>query len=397
MSGIARRWDERPAELEDPSTGVPAASLARVPIRNGERQCNRRKAGDLTFDPTTVNDDPEADLFASRRRSGSGDLAKTARTGSAAILGAQTLGGSRTQRDHAVALPPAAAANGTEAAQPEILLGNLDPRATLAQVKPATRRRNPLAGLTEETPQPPPAEPPPAEPPPAETTETTEAPAPAAPGVNGGSAGRRDKPAPEGQAAPSPASAPRTGWRSTFSRWRRKIALGSDEPPADGNRATADAAGTSRVPAPSRNADLYDYWTQLRRGRTLPAWSMIRMDEVARAWPTSFVVSFEPGTGGNGATAPLVKARRVTQDQSPGSQTDVLRLTDTVIEWILATARAAVKHGEPVQDRESFGMHDGQVVYAIVAVPFTGDRSGIEHILCHIKSLPRPGANRRAG
>lgn len=381
MSGIARRWDEGPSELEDPSIGVPAASLARVPIRHEERQCNRRKAGDLTFDPTTVNDDPEADLFASRRRSGSGTQAKTAKSGSAAVLGPQSLAGTRTQRERApAAAPPAAAASAIEDPTPEILLGNTDPRATLAHVKPATRRRNPLAVLTDDN-----------------AATSSGDPAPATPKVNGHSAAPQERREPEQQAAPPEASAPKTGWRSTFSRWRRKIALGSDEGPADQKNPSADAGEESRVPAPSRNTNLYDYWTQLRRGRNLPAWSMIRMDEVARAWPNSFVVSFEPKSGADGGTAPLVKARRVTPDKSGGTDADDIRLTDTVIEWILATARAAVKHGEPVQDRESFGMLDGQVVYAIVAVPFTGDHSGIEHILCHIKSLPRPGANRRGG
>lgn len=403
MAGIPRRWDEGPSEGEDPSIDVPAASLARVTIRSDQRRYGRRKTGDLTFDPTTVNDDPDADLFASRRRGGSGEAARGARNGSPAVLGAATIQGTRRAKEAAQQAPgPAvllggagAIAKGAGQAEQDREDGApasppADWRAALAQVKPAVRRRNPLIALADgqETPVP--------------QDEGKDA---HAPGMNGrahadcDAMSRPAEPAPETAAPPAPeAPAPpapevRSGWRSTFSRWRRKIAFAAETPePGSG---TELGKSQLEAPTPSRSSNLYDYWSQLRRGRKMPGWSEIRMDEVARVWPNSFVVSFEPKA--DSAAPPLVRARRVTQDNGVGSTAEDLRLTDTVIEWILATARAAVKHGEPVQDRESFVMHDGKTVYTIVAVPFTGEHAGTEHILCHIKPLARPGATRRAG
>ncbi|NBC31327.1 MAG: hypothetical protein GVY13_01495 [Alphaproteobacteria bacterium] len=418
MAGFPRRWDEGFADGEDASIDVPAASLARVPIRTDERRCSRRKSGDLTFDPTTVNDDPDADLFASRRRGGTGEPGKGARHGGPAVLGAHGGNGSRRVSEPgtgpagtgpggtgpAGAGPagpePAAAlggapakANGADSCEVGAIPLPTDRRAALAQVKPAVRRRNPLIALNGggDTPS--------------LQTENQGEGAAAAKGMNGHAHAGPDHAGPDhagpdhaGPPAPSPsepAAEGRSGWRSTFSRWRRKIAFAAESPEKGREGETPDDAA-ARAPVPSRNSNLYDYWTQLRRGRKMPAWSEIRVDEVASAWPNSFIVSFEPKAGAEDGAQPLVRARRVTQDQPAGPEVEELRLTDTVIEWILATARAAVKHGEPVQDRESFAMHDGKLVYTIVAVPFSGDRSGVEHILCHLKPLARPGANRRA-
>ena len=356
MTESAWHWDEGNLESEDPSIGVPAASLARVPIRHGERQCSRRKSGDLTFDPTTSESDPEADLFAQHRRDDSS---------------AGTAGAAGTQ-----AVPTRTAdASSPDQPDPEIIDANAllasGGRAALARAKPAVRRRNPLAHADQ----------------------------PAS------DAGRKSASNPaqmqSAAAKPAAAAAPvdtKSGWRSAFSRWRKKVALISDghaNGVGRGDNQSQDAGATSAL-QPSRNSNLYDYWTNLRRGRKMPTWSEIRVDEVARAWPNSFVVSFEPHAESQPGGTPVVRARRITPQGVDGHDPDALRLTDAVIEWILATARAAVKHGEPVQDRERFAMSDGMLFYGIVAVPFSGDRAGIEHILCHLKQLQGTASGNRS-
>lgn len=362
MTESAWHWEEGNLESEDPSIGVPAASLARIPIRNGERVCNRRKSGDLTFDPISAECGPDADLFARHGRPEHQMVPEE-------IV--------QPEPESSREPPGKSDAASGDIIDASALLGS-GGRAALTRAKPAVRRRSPLADLDR------------VDPPADRAAERDDAMRP----TQAGAAATRRSSHPVADRTEETKS----GWRSALSRWRKKVGIFGESSMngAEGRSSHSHQADDVRAPEPSRNSNLYDYWSQLRRGRKMPAWSEIRIDEVARAWPNSFIVSFERKSDDRSGASPVARARRITPEGPNGHDPDTLRLTDTVIEWILATAREAVKHGEPVQDRESFGMHDGLVCYGIVAVPFTGDHSGIEHILCHIKQLPASGASRRA-
>ena len=367
MASSAWRWDDGPPEAEDPAIGRSAASLTRVPIRSSERSCNRRKAGDLTFDPTKAHGDSAPDLFVKRQRADESlPKGEVEHTGHADAPAGPATGQT----------PDSVNGNAADPYDEDVrsLLGS-GGRAALTRAKPATRRRNPLSELN------------------------------GVQSANGIDPDAPDNRRPDASAAVIDINAApkatdteaKSGWRSAFSRWRKRVILGAAASAHGSDRTRAEETEPAVERRPSQNTNLYDYWTQLRRGRALPAWADIRMDEVANAWPNSFLVSFEPTTNGPNGASPVVRARRITPEGATGQDADAIPLTDTVIEWILATARAAVKHGEPVQDRESFRMHDASSYYGIVAVPFSGDGSGIEHILCHLKQLPNADAARRRG
>ena len=212
MASSAWRWDESPQEAEDPTIGRSAASLTRVPIRTGERPCNRRKAGDLTFDPTSVHSDSAPDLFAKPQRAGD--------DGAAGVVERTSPAGT-----HADSAPgqPHGSANGSVIDPYNEDAGSLlgsGGRAALTRAKPATRRRSPLFEPD---------------------------------GLNG--ADRGDKSAssnrqPEARSAvidlnAAPAtngSETKPGWRSAFSRWRKRVALSAAAPANGFGRTPVDEA-----------------------------------------------------------------------------------------------------------------------------------------------------------
>ena len=56
-----------------------------------------------------------------------------------------------------------------------------------------------------------------------------------------------------------------------------------------------------------------------------------------------------------------------------------------MLQWLVSLAGDAVRNQRPVEDTESFPSARRAIAYRAVALPLGATRSGIDHVLCHVR------------
>ena len=162
-------------------------------------------------------------------------------------------------------------------------------------------------------------------------------------------------------------------------------------PPAavdgQGNR-TGDAENRpadTRAIVQRTQAQLVEYWTRLRGGRSVPARSDLDTREIETNWPDSMLLRCRAGSS---ALQPEQTFGRMSAPEPSwppnAEETNGVQPSPLMLQWLLSLAQEAVRGGAPVWDDEAFPGKHKAIRYQGVALPFGEDQSKIDHVLCHV-------------
>ncbi len=132
---------------------------------------------------------------------------------------------------------------------------------------------------------------------------------------------------------------------------------------------------------PHDNAELVNYWNEMRGAHRVPAFAMLDRERVASSWPDSLMVTYAE----NDAAMPQVK--RLSKP------TGDIEYSPMVTDWIISCARQVARVGEAMEDMQEFPLSGGVAGYHLLLLPFAAPQSKAMHVVCH---LSRPHQERAA-
>jgi hypothetical protein len=123
------------------------------------------------------------------------------------------------------------------------------------------------------------------------------------------------------------------------------------------------------------DADLVNYWNDLRGASRMPALAMLDRERIAGSWPDSLMVSYAE------ADAAMPKVARLSKP------TGKIEYTPMVTDWIISCARHVAHNGEAMEDVQEFPISGGIARYHLVLLPFVTVQDSSKHVVCHLSSM----------
>lgn len=156
---------------------------------------------------------------------------------------------------------------------------------------------------------------------------------------------------------------------------------GEQGPPAE----TRPAPQAARpAPVVRKPQDIVTYWTHLRGARRFPSTADLDDERIAADWPNTILIRCRSGSR-------VLEPDRVfsgsgSSQLSGLGQRARVNLSPMMLQWLLGLAGEVVREGRPMADDETFPALSRTVRYRAVALPFSDDQAGVDHVLCHVSS-----------
>jgi hypothetical protein len=133
-------------------------------------------------------------------------------------------------------------------------------------------------------------------------------------------------------------------------------------------------------------ADIVDYWSGLRDGRTFPSPTDLDSDAIVSRWPNSILLTCAAGDVTMRAAA-LFKPLGAGLQTSYAHGPQPIDFSPMVVEWIISLAQDTVRRAQPLTENELFQLPDGPQRYAACALPLSTDQRDVDHVLCYVRTI----------
>ena len=134
--------------------------------------------------------------------------------------------------------------------------------------------------------------------------------------------------------------------------------------------------------------DIAAYWARLRGRRAFPSRKELDDKRLRFYWPYSVIFRIED----HGQRIEVETAVNPTSSIKAGwlrAAGDGGKLQFVITEWLMPLVRAAAAHGIPIDENAPLPLASGVVRYRCVALPFSEDGVGVDHVLTHIVALDK--------
>lgn len=132
--------------------------------------------------------------------------------------------------------------------------------------------------------------------------------------------------------------------------------------------------------------DIAAYWERLRGKRAFPARKELDDKTVGFYWPYSVIFRIEE----RGERIEVETAVNPTSSIKAGwlrTGGDGGKLQFVITEWLMPLVRAAAVRGIPIDETALLPLDGRAVRYRCIALPFSEDGVGVDHVLTHIIAL----------